>query len=148
MVSIEKIQQLREETGFSVMECKKALEESTGNFEKAKEFLKKRGKGMMEKKAKRTTQQGIIDSYIHPNKKIGVMIKLCCESDFVAKSEDFKNLAHELCLQIAAINPEENSLISQPWIKDESKTVKDLIEEHIAKTGENVIIKKFIRYEL
>jgi elongation factor Ts len=76
------------------------------------------------------------------------MLELGCESDFVAKSKEFQNLAHELCLQIAAMDPEENSLLEQPWIRDQTKTVKDLIDEYIAKLGENIIIKRFVRYEL
>ena len=148
MVSIDQIKKLRETTEISVAECRKALVESGGDINKAKEILKKWGKELAQKKTEREANQGIIDSYIHPGKKIGVMIELNCESDFVARSEDFKKLAHELCLQIAAIEPEENSILSQPWIRDESKTVKELIEEYIAKLGENIVLKKHIRYEL
>ncbi len=92
--------------------------------------------------------QGIIEAYIHLNGKIGVLVELRCETDFVAKTEEFKKLAHELCLQIAALNPKKSSLMSQPWIKDGSKTIKELINEYIARIGENIIIKRFIRYEL
>lgn len=92
--------------------------------------------------------QGIIESYIHANKRIGVLVELRCQTDFVAKTEEFKNLAHELCLQIAAMNPKKSELISQPWIKDESKKIKNLLDERISKLGENIIIKRFIRYEL
>jgi len=93
--------------------------------------------------------RGIIESYVHLNGKIGVLVELRCKTDFVAKTEEFKKLAHELCLQIAAMNPKKTSLmIQQPWIKDEAKTVKELIDECIAKVGENIIIKRFVRYEL
>jgi len=92
--------------------------------------------------------QGIIEAYIHSNKRIGVLVDLRCETDFVARTEEFKNLAHELCLQIAAMNPKKTSLLRQPWIRDETKTVKDLIDEYIAKLGENIIIKRFVRYAL
>jgi elongation factor Ts len=92
--------------------------------------------------------QGVIEAYIHPNKKIGALVELRCETDFVARTEEFKKLAHELCLQIAAMNPKKSSLMRQPWIKDEAKTVKDLIEEYIAKLGENIIVKRFVRYEI
>lgn len=92
--------------------------------------------------------QGIIESYIHSNKKIGVLIALRCETDFAARTEDFQKLAHELCLQIAAINPEEIPVLEQAWIKDESKTIKGLIEDTVAKLGENIILGKFVRYEL
>ncbi len=147
MIKIDQIKQLREETSVSVSECKKALEETRGDFQKAKEILKKWGKETAQKKVERVANQGIIESYIHPNKKIGALIELNCETDFVAKNKDFQNLAHELCLQIAAMG-EEIPLLSQPWIKDETKTIKDLINEYIAKLGENIVIKRFIRYEL
>ncbi|RLC33931.1 MAG: translation elongation factor Ts [Candidatus Nealsonbacteria bacterium] len=145
---IDKIKQLREETGVSIGECRQALKEAGEDIEKAREVLKKMGKEIAKKKAERTTGQGIIDSYIHPNKKVGVLLELGCETDFVAKSPDFQNLSHELCLQIAASPDEEIPLLEQPWIKDESKTVKDLIDEYIAKVGENVVVKRFVRYKI
>jgi len=148
MISIDQIKQLREVTGVSISECKKALQEANGDEVKAKEILIKRGQDFAKKRIEKETGQGIIESYIHSGKKIGVMVELRCESDFVAKSGDFQKLAHELCLQIAAISPEEVELLEQPWIKDESKNIKELIEEHIAKFGENIILKRFIRYEL
>jgi elongation factor Ts len=95
----------------------------------------------------RQTSQGVISSYIHPNKKVGVLLELDCETDFVAKSQDFQNLSHELCLQVAAMG-EEIPLLEQPWIKDNSKTIKDLIEEYIGKIGENVSVRRFIRYDV
>ncbi len=147
MISIDQIKQLREETAVSISECKKALEEAKGDFKKAKEILKKLGKDWALKKTTRKTLQGIIASYIHPNKKIGVILELNCETDFVGKSKDFQTLSHELCLQIAAMG-EDIPLLEQPWIKDETKTVKDLIDEYIAKLGENITIKRFVRYEL
>ena len=178
MITIDKIKQLREETGVSITECKKALEESVGDLKMAKEILRKRGQDFAKKRIEKETEQGIIEGYIHSGKKIGVMVELRCESDFVAKSDSFQKLAHELCLQIAAISPEEvdelhsssrrgdgrrnlflrpsppfvnarvTELLGQPWIKDESKNIKKLIEEHIAKFGENIILKRFVRYEL
>ena len=148
MVSIEQIKRLRSETGISVIECKKALEKAQGDINLAKEILRKRGKEFAEKKMKRETKEGLITTYLHPNKKIGVLLELGCESDFVAKSEEFQKLAHELCLQIAAMNPEENVLLSQPWIRDETKTMGDLIADYIAKLGENIIVKRFVRYEI
>jgi len=145
---IEKIKILREETGFSIGECKKALEEAGEDLEKAKEILKKKGQDFAQKRISRETGQGIIESYIHAGKKLGVMIELRCESDFVAKSPDFQKLAHEICLQIAAISPEETPLLEQPWIKDESKTIKQLIDEYIGKFGENIVLKNFVRYQI
>ena len=148
MVTIDQIKQLRQETGVSISECKKALEKTKGDNEKAKEILRKWGKELAGKKAERDVSLGIVESYIHPNKRIGAMVELRCETDFVAKSEDFKKLAHELCLQIAAMDPEEDSLVSQPWVKDETKTIKDLINEYIAKLGENIVVKKFVRFNV
>lgn len=147
MISIDQLKELREATGVSISECKKALLESKGDLEKAKEILKKLGRELAGKKTSRETYQGIIDSYIHQNKKIGALLELNCETDFAAKSEDFKNLAHELCLQIAAVD-EEIPLLEQPWIKDAGKTIKDLIDEYIAKIGENITVKRFARYEI
>ena len=148
MITVNQIKKLREETGVSITECKKALKEAKGNLKKAKEILRKWGKDLAEKKEERETKQGIVESYIHPGEKIGVLVELRCESDFVARSEEFKKLAHELCLQIAAMNPKKTSLMSQLWIRDETKTIKELIDEYIAKLGENIIIKRFVRYEL
>ena len=147
MVTIEQIKQLREETAVSVQDCKKALIDAGGDLKKAKEILKKWGKDLATKKASRGTEQGIIASYIHPNKKIGVLLELDCETDFVGKSQGFQNLAHELCLQIAATR-EENPLLEQFWIKDQTKTIKDLINDYISKTGENIVVKRFTRYEI
>jgi elongation factor Ts len=147
MIKIEQIKQLREETAVSVQDCKKALIDAGGDLKKAKEILKKWGKDLAAKKASRGTEQGIIATYIHPNKKIGVLLELDCETDFVAKSSGFQNLAHELCLQIAATR-EENPLLEQFWIKDQTKTIKDLINDYISKTGENIVVKRFTRYEI
>jgi elongation factor Ts len=146
MVDINKIKKLRQETSFSISECKKALEEAKGNLKKAKEILKKWSKDFASKKIEKETKEGIIESYIHPNKRIGVLLELRCQTDFVARSEEFKNLAHEICLQIAAMG--EKNLLEQPWIKNEKKKIKDLINEEIAKFGENVKIVRFTRYEI
>lgn len=147
MIKINQIKQLREETAVSVQDCKKALEEAGGDLKKAKEILKKWGRDLAVKKASRGTAQGVIASYIHPNKKIGVLLEVGCETDFVAKSSDFQNLAHELCLQIAATR-EEIPLLRQPWIKDQARTAGDLISDYISKTGENIVVKRFTRYEI
>jgi len=147
MISIDQIRQLRQETSVSISECKKALEKAKGDFDKAKEILRKWGRELAGKKSGREAGLGIIESYIHPDKRIGAMIELRCETDFVAKSKYFKELAHELCLQISAMDPEEDSLLSQPWVKDETKTIRELIDEYVAKLGENIIVKRFIRYE-
>jgi len=149
MISIEQIKKLRNKTGVSITECKKALEEAEGDIGKAKEILRKRGQDFAQKRLNRETKEGIINSYIHPGMKVGVLIELQCESDFVARSKDFHELAHELCLQIAASPSDgENPLLEQEWIKDQTKTVNELIDEYIAKFGENIILKRFTRYEL
>ncbi|GMX57852.1 MAG TPA: elongation factor Ts [Candidatus Pacearchaeota archaeon] len=147
MVDIELIKQLREETGISLGECKKALEEGK-TVEKAKEILKEWGKDLAAKKEDRQTGQGKVASYIHANGKIGVLIELRCETDFVANSADFKSLSHELCLQVAAMGGEAENIPGQPWIKDSSKNVKDVISETVAKVGENIVLKKAARFQI
>lgn len=146
MVTIKQIKKLREQTGVSISECQKALTQAKGDLEKAKAILRKRGKALAQQKSQRATCQGIVESYIHTNKKVGVLLELNCETDFVAKSPDFQNLAHELCLQIAGVRDDETPLLKQSWIKDETKTVKELVDEYIAKVGENITIKRFVRY--
>ncbi len=147
MTTIQEIKKLRNLTGVSISECKKALVKANGDIKKARGILKELGKDFARKRLDRKTKAGIIDSYIHAGKKVGVLIQLQCESDFVARSEDFKKLSHELCLQIAA-SVEELPLLEQAWIKEPKKTVKDLIDGYIAKFGENIILEKFVRYEI
>lgn len=148
MVSLENIKKLREETEISLAECKKALEMANDDIEKAKEILRKKYGELAQKRKEKETKEGVIEVYSHPGKKIGVMLDLRCESDFVARSLDFHKLAHELCLQIAAIDPEETPLLEQNYIRDESKKIKDLIEEYVAKFGENIRIERFVRYQI
>jgi len=170
------------------------LEQSNGDVEKARELLRILGKAVSAKKTSRETKSGLIESYVHPNAKTGVLLDIRCETDFVAKSPDFKKLAHEICLQIAAMKPlfvsetdipeefldgetkiyteqvkdsgkpekivaqiiegklkkykDEISLLSQPWIKDDEKTIKNLIEDTVAKVGEKIEVKRFARYEI
>jgi elongation factor Ts len=145
---IEKIKKLREETEISISECKKAIEEAKGDLEKAKEILKKKYGEMAKKRKEKETKEGIVEAYIHPGRKIGVLLELRCESDFVARNPEFQKLAHELCLQIAAIDPEEIPLLEQNWIRDESKKIKDLISEYIAKFDENIVIERFARFQI
>ena len=194
MVTIDQIKELRDATGVSPVEIKKALEQAGGDIEKAKEILRVWGKKISDKKVARETSQGVIDFYVHPNLKTGVLLDIRCETDFVAVSPEFKALAHEICLQIAALKPlyvsedqipaevldgeikiytqqsagsgkpeaivkqmiegkvkkykESISLLAQPWIKDDSKTIKNLIEDAVAKVGENIEIKRFSRFEI
>lgn len=145
---IDQIKKLRAETSVSITECEKALKEANGDIEQAKEILKKWGKAFAEQKKDRVTCQGIIDSYIHPNKKMGALLEINCETDFVARGEYFLNLSHELCLQIVGMGDTEIPLLEQAWIKDPSKTIKDLIQEQISRTGENITVKRYIRYQL
>ena len=148
MASIEDIKELRNITGVSIGECKKALDESGGDFKKAEEFLKEVGKKIVEKRMDKETNSGIIDSYIHTGGSVGVLVELNCETDFVARSEDFQKLAHELCLQIAVDPSNDTPILERKWIKDQDKTIQDLINENIGKFGENISIKRFTRYEL
>lgn len=193
-ITIDQVKQLREETGVSVSEVKKALEQSNGDFAKAKEALRIMGKNLVGKRSSREVTQGLVEAYIHPNLKTGVLLDIRCESDFVAKSPEFKTLSHEICLQIAAMKPlfvkeeeipeefldgetkiyteqlkdsgkpenivkqilegklnkykESIVLLSQPWVKDDTKTIKNLVEEAVAKIGENIEVKKFARFEI
>lgn len=194
MVSIDQIRQLRQETGISLMECKKALIEAKGDTKRAKEILREKGKEIIKGKEGKEVSQGIVASYIHSGSKLGVLLEIHSETDFVAKSEEFKKLAHEICLQIAAMKPlfinpqdipqdfldgerkiyqkqfadsgkpqkiidqiiegklekykKEISLLTQPWVRDETKTIEGLIEEYVAKLGEKIEVAKFTRYEI
>jgi len=142
------IQKLREETGAGVMECKRALEETKGDFKKAKKVIYQSGLAKASKKSERSTGAGLLETYIH-NQRVGVLLELRCETDFVAKNDVFKDLAHNLAMQIAAMSPENvEELLKQPSIKNEQETMEDLIKQHIAKIGENIRIERFCRYEL
>jgi len=194
MISIDQIKSLREKTGISMIECKKALEEANGDENKAIEILKKKGIEVAEKKSGRETKQGIVEAYIHSNRKMGALVEVYCETDFVAKNSQFKELAHNLAMHITAMNPlylseeeipekiiteekellysqfkdsgkpekvieqivegklkkqhEQICLLSQPFIKNPDITIKQLIDEYIAKLGENIRIGKFVRFEI
>ena len=130
------------------MDCKKALAEAGGNFERALEIIKEQGVLIAEKKSERKTGAGILETYIH-NDRVGVLLELRTETDFVARSEPFRNLAREIALQISAMAPETpDTLLEQAYIRDETKKVGDLVKEVIAKVGENIKIERFVRYEL
>ncbi len=162
--STDIIKKLREQTGAGIMDCKKALSEAGGNIDKALEILEQRGLAIARKKAQRVADQGIVEAYIHMGGKIGVLVEVNCETDFVARTDEFKELAHNIALQIAAMSPQFVSpdelpesidgepetlcLLSQPYIKDPNKTVKSLIDETIAKVGENIRIRRFARFEV
>lgn len=148
MSQLDNIQKLREITGAGVMECKRALEEVNGNFDEAIKIIHERGLAKVEKRADRSTGAGLIFSYVH-NERIGVLIDLRAETDFVVKSDPFRQLVKELAMQIAAMAPQNTEeLLNQPYIKDESKKVQDLINETIALVGENIKINNFARLEV
>lgn len=194
MITAEMVKELRTLTGAGMMDCKKALLETGGDKEKAINFLREKGLAKAAKRAGRIAAQGVVDSYIHLGGKVGVMVEVNCETDFVARNEEFRAFARDICLQVAATNPaylsredvpeevienekeilrrqaanegkpekiidkivngriekffQENCLLEQPFIKDQDKTVKDLLTEKIAKIGENIIIRRFVRFEM
>jgi len=142
------IKKLREITGAGVMDCQRALKEAGGDFDKAISFIHKRGEIIFQKRKERLTGAGVLKSYIH-NGRVGVLLDIRCETDFVGRGEDFQNLANEVAMQITAMNPENvEELLKQPYVKDESITIGDLIKRVIAKTGENVKVERFCRYEI
>ncbi len=148
-ISLDLIKRLRAETGAGVMECRKAIETSGGDLEKARAYLKKHFQEKAEKKADRETKQGVIESYIHANGKIGALVELLCETDFVARTVDFKTLAHELCMQVASMNPKNvKELLGQTYIRDPKMTVSDLVREKSGKLGEKILVKEFSRLEI
>ena len=148
-MSLSNITKLRQATGAGVLACKKALENSGGDFEKAIQILKNEGLLVAAKKASRQTLTGRVEAYTHLDGRVGALVKLSCETDFVARNEEFRRLAHELCLQVAAMNPKTvTNLLKQEYIRDQSKTVADLVNEVIAKVGENIKIEGFARIEI
>lgn len=193
-ISAAIVKELRDKTGAGMMDCKKALEECGGNIEKAIDYLRKKGLQKVEKKSGRDTQEGIIQSYIHPGSRLGVLVEINCETDFVARTPEFIELAKDVAMHIAAAKPlvveraqvaqevidkeleiyrgqareqgkpeniiervvigkldkfyQESCLLEQAFVKDPDKTIKDLLNEKIAKLGENMVIKRFVRFHL
>ena len=148
MVKTGDIQKLREATGAGVMECKRALEDAAGDFPKARELIRERGLVKADKKSERAVNAGIVTSYIH-NDRVGVLLELHCETDFVGKSEPFRELAKNLTMQIAAMDPADpEARLTQPFIKDEKTTVEELVKGVIAKVGENIVVERFVRFEI
>lgn len=190
-ISANMVKELRESTGAGMMDCKKALTETSGDFEKAVEFLRKKGLSKAAKKADREASEGFIGSYVHHNGKLAVLVEVNCETDFVAKTDDFQDLVKNLSMHIAAANPlyvkseevpaeviekekeiikaqlakenkpenildkivegritkyySENCLLNQPYVKDDKKTIQDLVNENIGKLGENIVVRRFVR---
>ena len=158
------IKELREQSGAGIMECRDALIEAAGNIDKALQCLKERGLLKAERKIKRETSQGVIEAYIHTGGRIGAMVEVNCETDFVARTDEFKELAHHLAMQVVALSPQFISgeeipegadvesqaacLLLQPYIRNPDMTVQDIIVETIAKVGENIKVSRFARFEL
>jgi elongation factor Ts len=171
-IGSEAVKQLREMSNAGVMDCKRALAEAEGNLERALEILRQKGAIIAQSKCRRVAKEGCVGAYIHLGDKIGVLIEVNCESDFVARNEEFRRFVKDICMQIAALRPSyikrediptdvlkkekqqldefcrENCLLEQPFIKDESITVGDYLTSLIAKIGENILIKRFTRYEV
>lgn len=193
-ISVEQIKELREATGAGVMDCRRALETANGDFERAVEILRESAMAKVAKRSEREAAEGFLDLYSHGDGRVGVMVEVNCETDFVARSEEFRTFAHELALQIAATNPQyvapqdipeglleqerdaarrwaleegkpehivdrivegrldkfkdEACLLRQTYIRDEDLTIKDLLNQHIATLGENIVIRRFVRWEV
>lgn len=193
-ITADKVKQLREQTGAGMMDCKAALQESNGDFEKAGELLRKKGIATAAKKSGRTASEGVIASYIHPGARVGVLVEVNCETDFVARTKEFQDFAHDIAVQIAAMDPKfrtreevpgsildkereillaqldnsgkpdnikkqivegrlekwygENVFVDQAFIKDDSVKIHQLITNHIAKFGENIVIRRYSRFKL
>lgn len=194
MIKASLVKELREKTGAGMMECKKALVETGGDIEKAIDYLRQRGLAAAAKKAGRAAKEGRIEAYIHAGGKLGVLIEVNCETDFVAKTEEFQRLCHELAMQVAAANPlyvsrddvpderlekekaiyrtqalnegkpekvvekivsgklekfyQDTCLLEQPYIRDPERSVQDLLNEYIARLGENIVVRRFCRFRL
>lgn len=194
MIRAELVKELRERTGTGIMDCKKALQETAGDLEKAIIYLRERGLAVAAKKAGRVTKEGMIDAYIHAGGKLGVLIEVNCETDFVANTDDYRRLCRELAMQVAAANPlyvdrdhvpqgridaekgiletqarnegkpdkviekivtgrinkfyQDSCLLEQPYIRDPDRTTRDVLNEYIAKLGENIVVRRFCRFQL
>lgn len=148
MISSEQVQKIRRETGYGVMDIKRALEEAAGDETKALELLKAKGVERMGKRADRVAREGIVEAYVHLG-RIGVLVEVNCETDFVAKNEDFQEFAHEVALQISSMAPSSvEELLAQPYVKDPNLTIEHLLHDVATKTGEKVTIARFARFAL
>ncbi len=172
-VSMEQVKELRERTGAAILDCKKVLEQTGGDINQALRLLRERGLEIAKKKESREAKDGRIEVYTHPGNRVVAMVELNCETDFVARNEAFVQLAKDIALHIAAVNPtylrredvppqaleapdvdspekfyEENVLIEQPFVRDPSQTITQKMQETTAKTGENIVVRRFVRYEV
>ncbi len=147
--TVADVKKLREETGAGMLDCKKALEESKGDFEAAKEVVRKRGLAIAEKKADRETKEGYIASYVHATNKVAAMVEILCETDFVARNAEFQSMAKDVAMHVTAMNPESvEELLKEQFIKDPSKTVEELVKSISGKVGEKFVVNRFHRYEV
>ena len=147
-ISLDLLKKLRAATSAGVSDCRQALEDANGNYEKAKKLLLERGLEKAAKKAGKETSQGLIESYVHAG-RVGVLVEVRCETDFVARTDDFKKLAHEIALQVASMNPKNvKELLASPYIRDAGTTIEALIKLTVAKVGENITVAKFTRIAL
>jgi len=148
-IDIEIIKKLRQQSGAGFTECKKAYSEAEGDFDKAMDILKIHAGETAEKKSSREIKAGLVDAYIHAAGKVGALVKVGCETDFVSKNEDFKSIVHDIAMHIAAMNPEsEEDLFQQSFVKNPSITVKDFLQDAIVRIGENIKIEEFSRFEI
>jgi elongation factor Ts len=145
-ISMDLIKQLREKTGAGVMDAKRALEDSNGDMKKAEAWILKKGLARAESKAERETNQGVVHAYIHHDGKSGALVTLTCETDFVARTDDFKTLARELAMQVTSMNPTNvDEFLKQEYIRDTKLTIAELIKQTAGKVGENIQLKAFTR---
>ena len=164
-ISADRVKELREKSGAGVMDCKRALQEASGDMERAIEILRQLGLAQASKRADREASQGIVESYVHGGGRIGVLVEVNCETDFVARTPDFRELAHDIAMQIAfsdpssldddgdagdngVTDPSQLPLLKQPFIKDPSRTIADLVRDTAAKTRENIVVRRFTRFEI
>lgn len=147
-IDINKIKELRDKTGVSVGDCREALEKAGGDIGEALKLLQERGAEVAEKKSSRALGAGMVETYVHGG-KVGAMVELACETDFVARTDEFKNLAHELAMQVASMDPKDiTELEGQEYIRDPSLKIKDFITNVVGKVGENIKVIRFMRFEL
>ena len=145
----KEVQRLRAETNAGVMDCKRALEDAQGDFEKAKGLLKERGLASLKKKTGREAKEGAVASYIHAGGRVGAIVEIASETDFVSRSSEFQKLAQEIAMHVAAMDPKDiDALLGQAYIRDASKTVNDLVTTLAASVGENVSVRRFQRFAL
>ena len=163
-MSTDSIKELRERTQAGIMDCKRALDESGGDLDKAAVLLREWGLAAVAKRAGRSAGQGLVEAYVHGDGNIGVIVEVDCETDFVARTDEFKQLAHDVALQVAAMNPQavddekalddldasagEPRLMHQPFVKDQGMTVRDLVSDVTAKVGENIVVRRFARFQI